>query len=329
MGFIKFITAFLFLFAIVGSFANTKLETKLDKTLVRFISKDKKYTYYQKSTGALFLSTNYSVKKVIQGESGSQFGVNSFIDTDKLIVTQVNNFNSILNPTKISSFYIINRTTGEVLLKKEGLRPRLHQNGTWLSFFDRANKKIHFENTVNKKNNFTILLDKETPNFFIPKVVYNNGSFFYVAYLKKLQVLYKRSIKNSSLAIIYQAESSKYIFDICSLAGKRLVLFQSALSRGIRKMLLLKESPKKYEFMTLYRNISSDIGNILCSENNVFFVKEVGGGSELAEINVTNLKVSILSKLNFVQNIIQMDGKILIPLRGEFYLPDFNIASEK
>jgi hypothetical protein len=73
----------------------------------------------------------------------------------------------------------------------------------------------------------------------------------------------------------------------------------------------------------------NDIGNIVCSKENLYFVKTLDENkslntkkTEVAKIELKENKLSILTDLRYVTNIINMDGTILVPFREKYFVAE-------
>ena len=77
----------------------------------------------------------------------------------------------------------------------------------------------------------------------------------------------------------------------------------------------------------MYETDDNDIGRMVCLENSIYFVKTTQHNKKLgmkrteaAQINLNNNQVTIRSDLEQVSQIINMDGRVLIPFRESIYV---------
>ena len=80
-------------------------------------------------------------------------------------------------------------------------------------------------------------------------------------------------------------------------------------------------------YSTLYSSTDSDLGNMICSEPAIYFVKTLTHLkkinhkiTEAVRLDLKTTKVQTITDLGAVTQLISMDGRILIPYRGEFYV---------
>ena len=79
----------------------------------------------------------------------------------------------------------------------------------------------------------------------------------------------------------------------------------------------------------LYTSELDDIGNLVCSNEDVYFIKTITQKkvlnikvTEVAKLNLKSNKIKILTDLRYVTNIVNMDGTILVPFREKYYVAE-------
>ena len=316
---------------LIGAKSNLPiLSTKQSIDNLRFISKDGKYTYYQRRSGSLVLSTNYSVKEVVKGQMGTNYTVISSSARKKLLVTQDHDYH--YNYRFHGDKNIIALNFGGVLPQKigSGMSPRLHREDTWASFFNPKKQIIHFKNIKRSLLEFEIkLLNKINP-FFIPQVVM----------LDKRRVLYTDlNPKGIPGVLLYdrQKKEIKPLFKGKNPHEQIELCFHKKLHMGIFTMdnaktgSNIREIPlDSLDFSSdnvIYRSGSDDIGNMICNleDDRLYFIQNQSDHKgrevfEAVELSLEDKKIKVLSDLQYASQIIQMDGMPLLPYRGKFYI---------
>ena len=119
--------------------------------------------------------------------------------------------------------------------------------------------------------------------------------------------------------------------EIC-LNGESLVLglfgihFSNAGSSISRVLLPLKENKDFLKREALYTSELNDLGHLVCNldNENIVFIKNVGTSSipsfDAANLNSNNKKITPLSEIKTLSNIINMDGTLLTEEKGKYYI---------
>ena len=148
-----------FMLALTNAHAETILPefiTKQDISNLRFISRNGKFTYYQRRSGALLVSTNYSVKKVLQGKVNSHYLVSSTPARKALLIIQDESFHSFLSLNKLTKIYTADFDGQNIFLLGEGVNPRLHLDDSKISFYDPYKKIITVKGSRTSSNEFSV-----------------------------------------------------------------------------------------------------------------------------------------------------------------------------
>ena len=302
-----------------------RLSTKQDVNNLRFLSEDGKYTYYQRRSGTLVFATNFEVNDVLEGPLGTQYNITS-TPTRKFLAVSVNeHFFTYLDATSSNKIYTLPYGTNKASLLGEGRRPRLHLNDSWISFYDAKKREIHFINIESPVLRFHITLPPKKNPYFSPHVVMANDQL--ILYTDQNEsgfhalAQFDRGSKKSS--ILRKMETPFRRMELC-LDGNNLFLgiFNLHAHRG--ESSILRAPTSSLSFSPLYTSPLSDLGHLLCHGEVVYFIKaQESGSTELAELDPSKPQgknIRILSDLREVSQVINMDGKILIPFRGTFYV---------
>ena len=304
------------------------LTTKQSIDNLRFISRDGKYTYYQRRSGSLVLSTNYSNKEVIKGSKGTVYNIISSPHRKKLLVAVKKDFHSRYRFRSDGNIMILNFGGDTYKKAGVGVYPRLHLKDSWLSFFDSRNQTIFFKKIDNLLLGFEIKLGNRINPYFIPDVVMFDKKRILYTDLNKEGVfgivLYDR-LKNKT-KVLYKASSIHHQVNLCFHKDLFVGVFPMDLSHG--KSFILKLSPDNLVFSKkIYESKKRDMGNMICDrdDNFIYFVQNQGmeKGKDIFEVvrlSLKNRQIETLSDVKYASQIIQMDGLLLLPWRGDFYV---------
>ncbi len=324
----------LFIFLVNNSFSKSTLKvlaTNQDPNKIRFLSNEGKYIYYQKRSGELLLSSNFKIYEVLKGEKNTQYIIYSSPTKKRLIIEKNNSFQVISNIGKNKEIFIINFGGKTPLFVGKGNSPQLHLDDNWVSYFNSYENIISFKNVNDSKLKFNVKISNKINPFFIPqKEMLNKSSIIYTDLNKKgYSGLIHHNFKKSKSKVLLKSKEQNEKIEFCK--NKKYIfvgIFSMDLKSNKSQILYqkIKSEPNK-DFKILYQSKTNDIGNIECKYNNdfIYFVKNIKlnknkDGFEVAKINIKNKKLSIVSDLDFVTQIIAMDGKLLTTKDGEFYL---------
>jgi hypothetical protein len=307
-----------------------ELLTKQAVTNIRYLSRDGKFTYYQKRSGSLLFSTNYKVQEVLKGKIGTDYSVFASFAHKKMVIVQnpnLHNFYSLR--AKLNIFFV---NYGDVVPHEVGLgiAPTLLLEDSWISYYDPYLKILNFQNTTNVALKFSIKLNNKINPYFIPHVVMSDENTVYYTDLNELGIVgvleYKRN--TSASTIVYKAPSPLMKAEICLHQG-RFVLgtFGTRFSRlgsTISSAALPVQDFSKRE--NLYTSELNDLGHLVCDydQNNIAFIKNTGNinlpSYDIANLNTSNKVVSAMSELKTVTNIVNMDGILLTQDKGKYFV---------
>lgn len=320
----------LLFFSIHGGEARIVLPELLTKQAVnniRFLSKDGKFTYYQKRSGSLLFSTNYKVQEMLKSDIGTNYTIFASPARKKMVILQNTNFHNFYSLRAKEKIYLVNY--GETITREVGMgtSPNLLLNDSWISYYDPYTKILHFENTTNAALKFSIKLNNRLNPYFVPKVVMSDDNTVYYTDLSEMGIYgvleFKRNTSQSE--IIYKAPSAMMKAEIC-LNNDQLILGTfgihfSKMGSSISKAALPMKDFSKRE--NLYMSELNDLGHLVCDfeKDNIAFIKNTGNASyDIANLNTNDKKITILSEKKTISNIINMDGTLLTQEKGKYYI---------
>ncbi len=318
-----------------------EMATKQAINNLRFISKDGKYTYYQRRSGSLLLSTNYKVQEVLKGKLGSQYLVSSTHARKKLVITQDENFHNFFAIRKPLKIYVSDFGSLSPRYIAAGTSPRLHMDDNWISWFNPQAKVINFLNLRNSALGFEIRLATKKNPYFIPEVIMSSDNLIYYTDLnsKGIPGLIEYDRKNKKVKAILKANAATQKIELC-LYNDKLYIAEFAMDSAATGTTITMA--KRYDIdagkrKILYESSKNDLGNLVCSinESNIYFIKNTTNKDknilnyEAVQLNTVTKTIKPLSNVKYATQIINMDGRLILPYREKLYvlLGDHNLAS--
>lgn len=307
-----------------------ELLTKQAVTNIRFISQDGKFTYYQKRSGSLLFSTNYKVQEIMKGAIGTEYTLIASPAHKKIIILQNPNFHNLYSFRRKLKIFLLNFGETTPIEIGRGISPRLLLDDTWLSYYDPYSKNLNFESTKNAALKFSIKLNNKINPYFIPNVLMSDENTIYYTDLNEKGMVgvleYKRnSIKSS---IIYKASSTMVKAEICINQNHLILgLFGIHFSKegsSITSSTLPFQDFSKRE--SIYTSELNDIGHLICDfdKDNIAFIKNYGNVNspayDIANLNTLSKKLSPLTELKTITNILNLDGTLLTQEKGKYYV---------
>ncbi|MDA8792847.1 hypothetical protein N9N67_06345 [Bacteriovoracaceae bacterium] len=306
------------------------LKTKLSQEMIRYIDAEGKFTYYQKKDGSLYLSSNYDVKKILEGNPNTFYQI---IEGDDFIVIQENkNYFNHLSLNKNSALSISKIGSKTITKIGEGSHPKLHLKDRWLSYFDYNERKIKFHLRDFPEKNFSIKVKNNYPNFSPIVEMLNEQTILYTDYNdvgESLIYLFDKVTKE--FKNIYNSKAIGRKLEFC-LTEKDLIvgefdfhgnhggsLISSIPNTGLYRLI----KPK-----SLYSSKLSDIGHMDClNQSKIYFLKTTKQvkklnykESDLFSLEISSKKIKQITKFGDIYNYFKMSNQIYIPRLEQYYV---------
>jgi hypothetical protein len=143
---------------------------------------------------------------------------------------------------------------------------------------------------------------------------------------------------DKKMTVVKKAEVSGTRLELCR-RGNYVALGEFSYEDANRgshiQVMAWKNNPSLAGFSSIYRVSDNDIGNMICSEDKLWFVKTMSEDrklntkiTEAVTIELASGKISQKSELERVTQIIEMDGRVLIPFRDEHFVLEGNPGSK-
>lgn len=307
------------------------LKTKSDIKDIRFISADGKFTYYQRRSGSLLLSTNYKVHEILKGEIGTQFTIHASPTSEKLIITMDETFHTYLGLRHLKKIYVTDVGSESVEEVGEGLSPKLHLEDTWMSWFNPYSRKLKFINIKSPTLTFEIKVRNVLNAYFFPEVVMldEKTALYTDINNKGVPAILKYTRRDKKVKVIFKSASVSQRIELCK-NNDHLFVAEFGFNNSPRGSIIAKVALKNFNIDRadiVYQSRQNDFGNIVCGfkQDHLYFIKNISkiGGRVESEVNAFNhIKKSsrIISDLKYVSQLIFMDGRLLVPFRGDYYV---------
>jgi hypothetical protein len=307
------------------------LKTKSDIKDIRFISADGKFTYYQRRSGTLLLSTNYKVHEILKGQVGTQFAIHASAKSKKLIITKDETFHTYLGLRHLKKIYVTDVGSESVEEVGEGLSPKLHLDDTWMSWFNPYSRKIKFINIKSPTLTFQIQIRNVLNAYFFPEVVMldDKNTLYTDINNKGIPAILKYNRRDKKVNVIFKSSSVSQRIELCKNKTHFFVA-EFGFNNSPRGSIIAKTALKDFNIdraEIVYQSRQNDFGNIICNfkQDHLYFIKNISkiGGRFESEVNAFNhiKKASrIISDLKYVSQLIFMDGRLLVPFRGDYYV---------
>lgn len=264
---------------------------------------------------------------MLSGNKGAQYNIFSTSVRKKLLVVRNNNYNTFLSINTPKDIYILKYGKANPVLIGKGLGPKLHLQDNWVSFFKQQTKTISFVNTSNKALNFKIKLFNKINPYFIPEVemISSNKIIYTDINNEGLQGLLKFSVNMKKISPIYKTKSYGKKLEIC-INGNTPYLgsfpyFNNDQTSSIWKINTVPS--KTDQLLEVYTSKSKDIGNMQCNidHNKIFFIKNTKADqTEVAQLDLINKSYKSLTNVKNATQIVNMDGRLIFPYMGKYYL---------
>lgn len=327
MHFIKILLIFIFS---MNLHAVDKLLTKQSINNIRYISSDGKFTYYQKHSGVLSASTNYAAFDLLKYPTHTQYSIVSSKSRKNLAIEVNDTFHKTFNMRKNNKIIVSKIGSKEHKFIGEGVSPLLHLDDSWITYFDPLKKNIHAQNIFNPTQKIQIKIKNPINPYFIPTVyIPMQGWILYTDINEDgVTALLGYEISTNSVTPIYKSQQSGTKIEVCKT--KKSIFFGIFPYANTKRGSLIFQFPIEMlgdttSYKQIYSSAQDDIGNLVCVDDSVYFIKvfEVISGINYLETDVVLLKDKKIIRqthLKRVTQLINMDGRILAPYRGDYYV---------
>ena len=308
-----------------------KFLTKHATDTIRFITDDGRYAYIQKKPGVLGIVTSFRSVDFISDSGRSDFTVKDSRFKRRLVVETIPDSHHDFNVIKNHKILIIDWGKTQTFDIGFGRNAKLHLEDEWITYYDTIERLINVQNVVTQKK-FQIKLSPKVTPFYFPEVeMISSDTIVYTDINEKgYSALIQYNLITQKNNVILKSTQNGTRLELCQekdyLAIGEFPYDDVARSSRILQI-KLSGTTNLSGYSTIYNSSDSDLGNMVCKENSIFFIKTLTHNRQLnykqteaVILDLKNSQVKTLTELNHVSQLINMDGRILIPLRGDFYV---------
>lgn len=309
----------------------TKLLTKHTPETLRYISMDGRTVYVQKKPGVLGLISSFRSVDFLTETSASDVLITGSHNKLRLAIEIIPNAHLEYNLIKANKIFVVNWGQAQPKEIGQGKGARLHLKDDWISWYDGYAKVLYIMDLPNQKK-YEIKLSSKSNPYFTPEVVmagHDNVTYTDVnenGYATL--VSYNLSTKVSS--IIYRSPQTGTKLELCRNESYMAIgeFPYEGVNRGSKIMhIKLQGQINLAGYSTIYNSIEPDIGNMVCAKEAVFFIKTMGQNKVLTtkttdavKLDIRSQKVEVKTGLGNVSQLLEMDSRVMIPFRGDFYV---------
>lgn len=305
-----------------------ELATKQDVTNIRYLTRDGRYTYYQRRSGDLLLGTNFNVKEVIKGEVGTEYAMVGDAKGNWLVALQLLHYHQSYDPRLSGKVYRIKRGENSATELGEGMAIALQNNGSWVRFYNPHDKTISFKSLDNPQIGFNIKSPNKVNPFFIPdSVMPDDQTVLYVDMNEKGEVaLIRFDRKEEKTKVLFKPQGINRRLELCHGFNK-VYLGAFPYQQVQAKSEIWEVDKDKGLTKPIYSSAIADIGHMVCNhtENTIYFSKGFEQGKsvryDIYALNTSDSSTRAISNLRYATQIVNHDGLLLIPFQGKYLVP--------
>lgn len=319
-----------------------KFLTKHPMDTLRFVTLDGRFAYVQKKPGVLGMTGNFRSEDFISESSKSEFLMKNSRFKRRLIIEVIPEHQRDFNVAKNHKILVVDWGKTQVKEIGTGRGARLHLDDEWITFYDTIEKTISIYNILTQKK-FVIKLSSKTSPFFLPEVeMVSSDTVIYTDVNDKgTAALIQYNLVSQKSNILYKSAQNGTRIELCqakSYLGIGEFPYDDIARNSKIMQIQISGSTNLAGFNTVYSSTDPDLGNMVCMDQAIYFIKTLTHMKKLnfkytdaVKLDLKTTQVQTMSEMNTVTQMISMDGRILIPFRGEFYVLEgtSNLSEDK
>ncbi len=318
-----------------------KLLTKHAVDAIRYIDGDGRVAYIRKRPGVLGIVSSFRSEEFVTDAPQSDFLVIASSLKRKVIVEVIKNQHTSFNVMRSNKLMVFNwaETKGKEI--GSGMSTRLHIGDEWITFYQPDKKSIVIKNLVTEKEFSVKLLPKANP-FFVPDVTMISSNLIVYTDVNDqgISSVISYQLLTGKTEVIYKSSQTATRMELCQQENYLAIgeFPYEGVNRGSKILQLpVMSSFNLGGFTTLYDSTEQDIGNIICLDDSVYFIKTMNQNpllgmktTEAVKLTLKNSQITQKTNLGNVSQLLNMDGRVLLPHRGSFYVleGEYNLSSE-
>jgi hypothetical protein len=309
--------------------------TKQETDRIRFITHDGKKTFYQRSSGDLVMSTNYQIKEILKLKEQTQYSMSNSFYRKYFVISALEGYfrnHSLFTTEKI--YVLTNDLKNEKSFIADGLVPMLQLQDLWISYYSPQSKTLVFTELNTPKTIFNIKTKNKNNHYFIPQTLMaSEKQIIFTDFndqFKQELNLYDRQ-KNQTTTLL-STSSVHQRFEICDFPTEIIIgLFSTGTALDNQNESTIWKIEKKSieqpeKMIKIYHSTLSDKGLMTCHHDagKIFFLKRFENEKtirdDLVTLNLEDNQFKEISNLGNVSKFLSLDGTILVPQAGKYYL---------
>lgn len=308
-----------------------KFLTKHSIDTIRYISLDGRYAYVRKRPGVLGLVSSFKSVDFISEASTSDFLVKGSRSKRRLLIEVIPSVHGEYDFFKLNKLMIVDWGNANAKEIGMGISGKLHQGDEWVSYYHPIDKTLTLQNVLTQKK-FLIQLQAKMNPFFRPEVeMMSSDSVFYTDINDQgYAALISYNLLTKTSSVVHKAPQTATRIELCS-DGNYVAVGEfpyEGVNRGSKILYYKNKSTTNISgYSTIYTSVDQDLGNIVCAPKGVYFIKTMSQDKRLTSkiteavlLDPNSGKVEAMTSLKHVTQLLEMDGRILIPDRGDFYV---------
>lgn len=302
---------------------------------LRYISADGRFAYVQRKPGVLGMVSSFRNIDFLSESSTTEFLVRDSRYKERLIIEIIPGQHSDFNVMKHNRIVVVEWGKAQVREIGFGVGARLHMEDEWISYYDGIEKTIILQNILTQKK-FQIKLAPKPHTFFVPDVeMVGRDTVVYTDVNDKgYAALVQFNLISQTATILYRSPQTATKLELCQRKGYLGVgefPYDDVARSSKILQIKLTGSTNLAGLETLYSSSDADVGNLVCEDEFLYFVKTMVHNrkinfkqTEAVKLDLKTTQVQTVTDLTAVTQLISMDGRILVPFRGDFYVLEGN-----
>lgn len=308
-----------------------KFLTKHSTDSIRFITLDGRFAYLQKRQGVLGMISSFRSVDFLSDQAQSDFTVKDSRFKQRLAIEIIPNSQKEMNLIKNHKIVVIDWGKTQIREIGFGRVSRLHLEDEWISYYDPIVKVISIQNILTEKV-FQIKLSPKISPFFLPEVeMVSADTIVYTDVNDKGYIaLIQYNLVTQKSTVLYKSTQNGTRIELCQDKGYLGIgefPYDDVARTSKILQIKLSGSTNLAGYSTIYSSTDSDLGNMVCLENSIYFIKTMthvkrlnSKQTEAVKLDLKTTQVQTVTDLGTVTQLLSMDGRILIPFRGDYYV---------
>lgn len=308
-----------------------KFLTKHSTESIRFITLDGRYAYVQKRQGVLGLVSSFRSVDFISEHSQSDFIIKDSRFKQRLAIEIIPNEQKEFNLIKNHKIVVVDWGKTQTREVGFGRVSKLHLEDEWISFYNPLEKVISLKNILTQRQ-YQIKISSKTSPYFFPEVeMISADTVVYTDTNEKGYIaLIQYNLVTQKSNVLYKSSQNGTRLELCQDKGYMAIgefPFDDIARSSKILQIKLTGTTNLAGYSTIYSSTDSDLGNMICLENSIYFIKTLvhlkkinSKQTEAVKLDLKTTLVSTVTDLGTVTQLLAMDGRILVPFRGDYHV---------